>query len=309
VINGAIGGSTNSVLHLLAIAGRTSVQLTLEDWDRLGLMTPVLLNLMPSGEYLMEDFFYAGGLPALMAELAENLHLAAPACCGRTIGERIANARIEDPDVIRSRGSALRLMGGLVVLKGNLAERGAIIKPTAATDALLTHRGRAVVFQSFEDLETRIDDPALDVNPDDVLVLKNCGPRGFPGMPEVGAIPIPAKLLGRGVRDMVRISDARMSGTYYGTVVVHVTPEAAAGGVHALVQSGDVVELDVGHRRLQLDVDYTELARRRATWVAPQPHLRSGYESLYVDTVTQADEGCDLKFLRGCRGPHPRWGL
>jgi dihydroxy-acid dehydratase len=197
----------------------------------------------------------------------------------------------------------------VAVLRGNLAERGAIIKPTAATAALLRHRGRAVVFDSLEDLEARIDDPDLDVEPDDVLVLRNCGPRGFPGMPEVGAIPIPGRLLARGVRDMVRISDARMSGTYYGAVVLHVAPEAAAGGALALVAPGDMIELDVERRRLHLEVDEAELARRRAMWRAPAPRLLGGYEALYVRTVTQADEGCDLDFLRGCRGADPRWGL
>ncbi|MGF7163627.1 dihydroxy-acid dehydratase [Rhodoligotrophos appendicifer] len=309
MVNSAVGGSTNSVLHLLAIAGRVGVDITLDDWDRLGAATPLLLNLMPSGDYLMEDFFEAGGLPALMSEIADSLHLAAPGCCGRTIGQRIAGACNSDPDIIRPRSKELRPSGGVAVLRGNLAERGAIIKTTAATDGLLSHRGKAVVFESLEDLEARIDDPHLNVGPDDVLVLRNCGPRGFPGMPEVGAIPIPRKLLAQGVRDMVRLSDARMSGTYFGTVILHIAPESAVGGTLALVASGDIIELDVEHRRLHLDVGETELARRRALWQAPQPRLHSGYESLYVNTVTQADEGCDLDFLRGCRGADPRWGL
>ena len=278
VVNSAIGGSTNSVIHLIAIAGRTSVGLTLDDWDRLGAATPFLLNLMPSGEYLMEDFFEAGGMSALMAEVAESLHLTALTCCGRTLGERISHARSGNSDVIRSCYAPLRASGGVAVLKGNLAESGAIIKPTAATEALLAHRGRAVVFESLEDLNERIDDPSLIVEPDDVLILRNCGPCGFPGMPEVGAIPIPGKLLARGVRDMVRISDARMSGTYYGTVVLHAAPEAAVGGALGLVASGDMIELDVRSRRLHVDVDDAELARRRAEWRAPERRLRSGYE-------------------------------
>jgi dihydroxy-acid dehydratase len=309
LVNGAIGGSTNSVLHLIALSGRTSVSVTLEDWDRLGAEVPFLLNLMPSGEYLMEDFFEAGGLGALLNEIRELLHPTTIACCGRTIAERIAGARNENPDVIRPVRRALRRSGGVAVLRGNLAERGAIIKPTAATASLLDHRGRAVVFDSLEDLEAQIEDSSLQVDPDNILVLRNCGPCGFPGMPEVGAIPIPRKLLERGVRDMVRISDARMSGTYFGTVVLHVAPEAAVGGTLALVETGDTIELDVGRRKLNLAVDDPELARRRAEWRRPQPHSSSGYESLYVNTVCQADEGCDLRFLRGCRGPNPRWGL
>src|SRR5262245_24874504 len=309
VVNAAIGGSTNSVLHLLALSGRTSVSLTLEDWDRLGAEVPLLLNLMPSGEYLMEDFFDAGGLPALLNEISELLHLDAPACCGRTMAERIAGVRNENSDVIRPVGRALRKSGGVAVLRGDIAQRGAVIKPGAATESLLKHQGRAVVFDSLEDLEARIEAPSLQVDPEDVLVLRHCGPCGFPGMPEVGAIPIPRKLLDRGVRDMVRISDARMSGTYYGTVVLHIAPEAAVGGTLALAETGDIVELDVARRRLNLLVDDLELARRRALWRRPQPRLTGGYESLYTNTVCQADEGCDLTFLRGCRGPNPRWGL
>ena len=309
VVNAAIGGSTNSVLHLLALSGRTSVSLTLEDWDRLGAASPLLLNLMPSGEYLMEDFFDAGGLPALLSEIPELLHLAVPACCGRTMAERIAGVRNENSEVIRPVTRALRKSGGIAVLRGNIAERGAIIKPGGATESLLNHRGRAVVFESLEDLEARIESPSLQVKPDDILVLRNCGPCGFPGMPEVGAIPIPRKLLKSGVRDMVRISDARMSGTYYGTVVLHAAPEAAVGGTLALVETGDMIELDVARRSLDLAVDDSELARRRALWRRPEPRLTSGYESLYVNSVCQADQGCDFTFLRGCRGPDPRWGL
>jgi L-arabonate dehydrase len=309
VVNAAIGGSTNSVLHLLALAGRTSVSLTLEDWDRLGASVPLLLNLMPSGEYLMEDFFEAGGLSALLKEIPDLLHLAAPACCGRTMAQRIAEGRNQNSEVIRPVGRALRKSGGVAVLRGNIAERGAIIKTSAASESLLNHRGRALVFESLEDLEGRIESAALQVNSDDVLVLRNCGPCGFPGMPELGAIPIPRKLLKQGVRDMVRISDARMSGTYYGTVVLHIAPEAAVGGALALVETGDVIELDVARRRLDIAVDDGELARRRALWRTPEPRLTSGYESLYVNNVCQADEGCDFRFLRGCRGPDPRWGL
>jgi dihydroxy-acid dehydratase len=301
-VNGAIGGSTNAVVHLLAIAGRVGVDIKLEDWDRLGKNVPTIVNLMPSGEYLMEDFCYAGGVPAAMKEIADLLHLDALTVTGRTMGENIAGVENFNPDVIREKSKALIKSGGIAVLKGNLAPNGAIIKPSAATPALMKHRGRAVVFETIEDMKARIDDPKLDVDENSVLVLKNCGPKGYPGMAEVGNMPLPAKVLKKGVRDMVRISDARMSGTAFGTVVLHAAPEAAAGGPIALVRSGDMIALDVAKRTLQLDVSEAELAKRKAAWRPPKPAMESGYQKLYVDHVLQADKGADLDFLVGCRG-------
>ena len=299
---GAIGGSTNSVVHLLAIAGRLGVDLSLQDWDRLGCDIPCIVNLMPSGQYLMEDFYYAGGLPAVVRELGDLIHRDAMTVNGRTIGENTADAPCHDREVIRTLDAPLTPTGGLAVLKGNLCPDGAIIKPSAASPELMRHRGRAVVFEDIEDLHGRIDDPDLDVDADSVLVLKNCGPKGYPGMAEVGNMPLPSKLLQRGVTDMVRISDARMSGTAYGTVVLHTAPEAAAGGTLALVQDGDMIELDVGERRLELDVPEDELARRRARWIPPEPATDRGYCRLYVDHVLQADRGVDFDFLVGGSG-------
>ncbi len=299
---GAIGGSTNSVVHLLAIAGRLGVDLSLEDWDRLGCDIPCIVNLMPSGQYLMEDFYYAGGLPAVIRELGGLIHRDALTVNGRTIGENTADAPCHDRDVIRTLDAPLTPTGGLAVLKGNLCPGGAIIKPSAASRELMRHRGRAVVFENIEDLHDRIDDPDLDVDADSVLVLKNCGPKGYPGMAEVGNMPLPSKLLQQGVTDMVRISDARMSGTAYGTVVLHTAPEAAAGGTLALVQDGDMIELDVGERCLELDVPGDELARRRARWTPPEPATDRGYCRLYVDHVLQADRGVDFDFLVGGSG-------
>ena len=299
---GAVGGSTNSVVHLLAIAGRLGVDLSLEDWDRLGCDIPCIVNLMPSGRYLMEDFYYAGGLPAVIRELGGMIHRDALTVNGRTIGENTAEAPCHDRDVIRTLEAPLTPTGGLAVLKGNLCPDGAIIKPSAASPGLMRHRGRAVVFENIEDLHDRIDDPDLDVDADSVLVLKNCGPKGYPGMAEVGNMPLPSKLLQQGVTDMVRISDARMSGTAYGTVVLHTAPEAAAGGTLALVQDGDMIELDVGERRLELDVPGDELARRRARWTQPEPPTDRGYCRLYVDHVLQADRGVDFDFLVGGSG-------
>jgi L-arabonate dehydrase len=301
-VNGAIGGSTNAVVHLLAIAGRVGVDLTLEDWDRWGRDVPTLVDLMPSGRFLMEDFCYAGGVPALMKRIEDLLDLTAPTVTGQTMGENIADAEVFDDEVIRPRDKALVDQGGIAVLRGNLAPLGAVIKPSAATPALLNHRGRAVVFESIEDYRARIDDPALEVDETSVLVLKNCGPRGYPGMAEVGNMALPRKLLEKGVRDMVRISDARMSGTAFGAVVLHVAPEAAVGGPLALVQEGDWISLDVAGRSLSLEVDDAELARRRASWSPPQPAMKGGYQSLYVERVMQADTGADLDFLVGCRG-------
>ena len=299
---GAIGGSTNAVIHLLAIAGRIGVDLTLDDWDRLGREVPCLVNLMPSGKYLMEDFYYAGGLPAVIRELGDMVHREALTVNGKSIGENVNNAVCHNLDVIRPLKDPLVADGGIAVLRGNLAPNGAVIKPSASTPALMKHRGRAVVFESIEEFHARIDDPALEVDETSVMVLKNCGPRGYPGMPEVGNLPLPAKLLQRGITDMVRISDARMSGTAYGTVVLHVAPEAAAGGTLALVQNGDMIDLDVGERRLHLDVSEAEIERRRAVWHPPAPPADRGYYKLYYEHVMQADRGADLDFLVGGSG-------
>ena len=299
---GAIGGSTNAVIHLLAIAGRIGVNLTLNDWDVLGRNVPCLLNLMPAGKYLMEDFFYASGLPAIMRELGALIHRDALTVNGKTQGENIAEAPCFNRDVIRSTDNAFRPDSGIAVLRGNLCPNGAVLKPSAATPALMKHTGRAVVFENIEDFYARIDDPNLDVDENSVLVLKNCGPRGYPGMPEVGNMPLPPKILKNGITDMVRISDARMSGTAYGTVVLHVSPEAAAGGTLAVVQNGDAIELDVNARRLHLNVSDQEIARRRAGWKPLPPVFERGYYKLYYDHVMQADRGADLDFLPGGSG-------
>ena len=300
---GAIGGSSNAVVHLLAIAGRVGVDLTLDDWDRLGRDVPTLVNLMPSGEYLMEDFYYAGGLPLVMKRLlaAGLLHGDAPSVSLRPLREHVADAECFDDDVIRPLDRPLVAQGGLAVLRGNLAPDGAVIKPSTASAALMRHSGRAVVFDNIEHYRQRIADPSLAIDASSVMVLKNCGPKGYPGMAEVGNMGLPAKLLRQGVTDIVRISDARMSGTAYGTVVLHVAPEAAVGGMLALVQDGDEIELDVAARRLHLHVSEAELARRRAQWRAPAVPA-SGYVKLYVEHVLQANAGADFDFLRGCRG-------
>ncbi len=304
--NAAIGGSTNAVIHLLAVAGRMGVKLDLDDWDRLGAEVPCLVDLQPSGRFLMEDFCYAGGLPAVLREIAHLLHLDALTVNGRTLGENTADAPCWNREVIRPLAEPFKPAAGIAVLRGNLAPDGAVIKPSAASPHLLRHRGRAVVFEDIEDFHARIDDESLDVDEHCVLVLKNCGPRGYPGMAEVGNMPLPPKVLRRGITDMVRISDARMSGTAYGTVVLHTSPEAAAGGPLALVRNGDMIELDVGARRLHLEVSDEELARRRSDWVAPQPPTRGWYK-LYVDHVQQAHLGADLDFLVGGSGaPVPR---
>jgi dihydroxy-acid dehydratase len=299
--NAAIGGSTNAVIHLLALAGRIGVPLSLDDWDRLGSRLPCLVNLKPSGEYLMEDFYYAGGLPAVLREISEHLALDALTANGRTLGENIADAPCWNRDVIRPLAEPFKPEAGIAVLHGNLAPNGAVIKPSAASPQLLQHRGRAVVFENIEELKARIDDEALDIDETCVMVLKNCGPRGYPGMAEVGNMPLPPKLLKRGITDIIRISDARMSGTAYGTVVLHVSPEAAAGGTLALVRNGDFIELDVPNRRLHLDVSDEELARRRAEWKAPDSPAR-GWTKLYVDHVQQAHLGADLDILVGGSG-------
>jgi L-arabonate dehydrase len=306
VVN-AVGGSSNAVLHLLAIAGRAGVGFSLGDWDALGRGVPCLVNLMPSGRYLMEDFYYAGGVPAVIRELGDIVHRGALTVSGRTIGENVADAPCYNQDVIRPLANPVVPDAGIAVLYGNLCPSGAVIKPSAATPGLLRHAGRAIVFDSIEDFHARIDDPDLDVDETSVMVLRNCGPRGYPGMPEVGNMPLPPKILRRGITDMVRISDARMSGTAYGTVVLHVAPEAAAGGPLALVKTNDVIELDVPERRLELRVPEAELARRRAGWEAPRPVLERGYAKLYVDHVLQADCGADFDFLVGSSGaPVPR---
>ena len=294
----ALGGSTNAVVHLIAMAGRRNIRLPLSRFDELARTTPFLVNLMPSGQHLMDRFHAAGGLSAVLAEIRDLLNLDCLTVTGKTLGENIARARSFDRDVIRAREQPLSEGGSLAVLTGNLAPRGAVIKVSAASPKLMKHRGRAVVFRDYEDLLARVNDPTLPIDADSVLVLQNAGPEGVPGFPEWGSIPIPTKLLQAGVTDVVRISDSRMSGTAFGTVVLHVAPEAAAGGLIGLVQDGDEIELDVEARRLQLLVDDAELSRRRAAWQPrPSKHLR-GYPRLYIDHVLQADEGCDFDFLR-----------
>jgi L-arabonate dehydrase len=300
-VNAAIGGSTNAVIHLLAIAGRIGVKLELGDWDELGSELPCLVNLQPSGKYLMEDFYYAGGLPAVMREIRHVLDEKALTVNGRSIGENIADAQCWNRDVIMELNQPFKARAGIAVLRGNLAPDGAVIKPSAASPQLLRHRGRAVVFESIEDLHARIDDENLDIDESCIMVLKGCGPKGYPGMAEVGNMPLPPKLLRKGITDLVRISDARMSGTAYGTVVLHVSPEAAAGGPLALVQNGDFIEVDVPGRRLHLDVSDAELARRRADW-KPAATPKRGWYKLYVDHVQQAHLGADLDVLVGGSG-------
>jgi L-arabonate dehydrase len=300
-VNAGIGGSTNAVIHLIALAGRIGIELSLNDWDRLGSEIPCLVNLQPSGKYLMEDFYYAGGLPAVIRELGDKIHYDALTVNGKTMGENTADAPCYNREVITSIANPFKPAAGIAVLRGNLSPDGAVIKPSAATPALLKHRGRAVVFENIDDFHARIDDPDLDIDENCIMVLKNCGPKGYPGMAEVGNMPLPSKLLRKGITDMVRISDARMSGTAYGTVVLHTAPEAAAGGPLALVQNGDFIELDVPARRLHLEVSDDELSRRRASWQAPQSPKR-GYYKLYVDHVLQANQGADLDFLVGGSG-------
>jgi dihydroxy-acid dehydratase len=301
VVDMAIGGSTNAIIHLAAIAGRLGLPLDLETFDTVSRGVPLLANLKPSGKYVMEDFYYAGGLRALMRQLASRLHLGAPTVNGRTLGENIADAEIFNADVIRGLDRPVSEAGGTAVLRGSLAPDGAVIKPTAAERRLWRHQGPAVVFKDIRDLKARIDGDDLAVTPDSVLVLQNAGPVGAPGMPEWGQLPVPKKLLRQGVRDIVRISDARMSGTSYGACVLHVAPEAAIGGPLALVRDGDLVSLDVEARRLDLLVDAEELARRRANWVKPV-YADRGWRALYRRTVTQADKGCDFDFLAGRPG-------
>jgi L-arabonate dehydrase len=303
-VNAAIGGSTNAVLHLLAIAGRVEVPLSLDDFDRLGHELPLLVDLLPSGRFLMEEFFAAGGLPAVIRALGELIDDRALTVTGRSLVDNNAQAPRWNRDVIHDRDESVRERAGIAVLRGNLAPAGAIIKPSAASPQLLRHRGPAVVFESFEDLRARVDDPALEIDERSVMVLKGAGPLGWPGMPEVGNLPLPRRLLERGVRDLLRISDARMSGTSYGTVVLHVAPEAAAGGPLAVVRDGDLVELDTEARRLELLIDDGELQDRLSGWRPPPAPADGGYASLYAEHVMQADSGVDFDFLVGCRGAH-----
>ncbi|MDH3676135.1 MAG: dihydroxy-acid dehydratase, partial [Anaerolineae bacterium] len=298
-VNAAVGGSTNLIIHLLAIAGRVGVKLELDDFDRLGSRMPLLVNLMPSGTFLMEDFYYAGGLPVVIQELRAFLHLETLTVNGRTLGENTAGAPCYNRNVIASIDQPLIKEAGIAVLRGNLCKDGAVIKPSAASPELMQHRGRAVVFEDIEDYHNRIDRPELDVDATCVLVLKGVGPRGYPGMPEVGNMGLPKRLLEQGVEDMVRISDGRMSGTAFGTVVLHVSPESAVGGNLALVQNGDMIELDVSNRRLHLDVPDDELSRRREAWTPPDPRATRGYVGLYVSHVQQAHQGADFDFLVG----------
>ncbi len=302
--NAAIGGSTNAVIHLLAIAGRVGVDLTLDDWDRCGRDVPTVVNLMPSGKYLMEEFFYAGGLPVVIKRLGEAglLHKDALTVSGQSMWDQVKDVTNHNEDVILPAEKALARSGGIVVVKGNLAPKGAVLKPSAASPHLLVHRGRAVVFEDIDDYKARINDEALDIDETCVMVMKNCGPKGYPGMAEVGNMGLPPKVLRKGITDMVRISDARMSGTAYGTVVLHTSPEAAAGGPLAVVRDGDMIELDVPNRRLHLDIPEAELAARLAAWKPLHEQYESGYAWLHQKHVQGADTGADLDFLKGCRG-------
>lgn len=295
----ALGGSTNAVIHLIALAGRAGIKLTLDHFDELSKTTPVLANLRPSGKYLMEDFYYAGGLSALLKALSPHLQLDCTTVTGRTVGENVAGSKIFNSDVIRTLDNPVFSSEGLAILRGNLAPRGAVIKPIAADPKLLKHAGRAIVFDNYNDMNARIDDPALDVDASSVLVLRNGGPKGAPGMPEWGNLPIPQKLLKAGVRDMVRISDARMSGTNYGTCVLHVSPESFVGGPLALLNEGDIIELDVEQRLLNMRVSEDELSRRREAWRPKGAIYPRGYGKLFMQHIKQADEGCDFDFLEG----------
>jgi dihydroxy-acid dehydratase len=302
-VNAAIGGSTNAVIHLTAIARRMEVPLDIEDWHNLAQGIPTLVNIQPSGDYLMQDFHEAGGLPAVIRELAEaGLLHDALTVTGKSLAQNNAKAKCYNPDVIFPIAEPFKAHSGIAVLRGNLCPEGAVIKPSAAEPQLLKHIGRACVFEDVDDLRARVDDPDLEVTADSVLVLKNCGPKGFPGMPEVGMMPIPAKLLRQGVTDMVRISDARMSGTSFGAVVLHISPEAAAGGILSVVRDGDEIELDVAARRLELLVPPEEIKARLQSLPERDPKATRGYAKLYIDSVNQAHDGCDLDFLVGKTG-------
>jgi len=302
VANAAVGGSTNFIIHLLAIAGRIGVDLSLEDFDKIGSKIPLLVNLKPSGKYLMEDFFYAGGLPVVLREMKDYLHNDVITVNGKKIGENNIESACYNSDVIAKVNEPFQKEAGIAVLKGNLSVDGSIIKPSAASPKLMKHRGRAVVFETMEDYHERIDDPKLDIDENCVIVLKGVGPKGYPGMPEVGNVDLPEKILKKGITDMVRISDGRMSGTAAGTVVLHVSPESAVGGTLALVQNGDIIELDVESRKLHLDISDAELKKRKAAWVAPAPQAVRGYVKFYIDHVQQAHLGTDLDVLRGGSG-------
>ena len=303
MVNSAVGGSSNFVIHLMAIAGRIGVDLSLEDFDALGSKIPLLLNLMPAGKYLMEDFYYAGGLPVILDELKELLHQKVVTVTGKNHHDNIkGTTSCYNAEVIASYNQPFQPEAGIVVVKGNLARNGAVIKPSAATAALMKHTGRAVVFESIEDYHARIDHPDLDIDENCVMVLKYVGPVGYPGMPEVGNMALPKKVLEKGIKDMVRISDGRMSGTAYGTAVLHVSPESAIGGNLALVQNGDMIELDVKQRKLHLHVSDEELEKRRKAWTKPAPATERGYVSLYIKHVMGADKGADLDFLQGSSG-------
>jgi dihydroxy-acid dehydratase len=302
MINSAVGGSTNFIIHLLALAGRIGVELTLDDFDRLGSDMPLLLNLMPSGKYLMEDFYYAGGLPVIIDQMKDVIHKGAITVNGKVIGDNCAGAPCYNSDVIANMKNPLKEKAGIAVLKGNLCTNGAVIKPSATSGELLHHRGRAVVFENIEDYHDRIDDPDLDIDETCVMVLKGVGPVGYPGIPEVGNMDLPKKLILKGITDMVRISDGRMSGTAYGTVVLHVSPESSVGGTLALVENGDMIELNVRERTLNLEVPAEVLKKRRESWKPPKPVAERGYVSMFVRHVQQADKGCDFDFLRGGSG-------
>ena len=294
----AVGGSTNAVVHLAAIAGRLGIKLPLSIFDEISKNTPVLANVKPSGEYLMEDLFYAGGVSALMRELGSLLHLDKMTVSGRTLGEEIASAETFDSKVIKSVKQPLNQDGGLVILSGNLAPNGAILKQTAASQHLFRHKGRAVVFENYSDMENRVDDPSLDVTEDDVLVLRNIGPKGGPGFPEWGFMPIPQKLLKKGVRDMVRINDGRMSGTAYGMIALHISPEAAVGGPLAAVENGDPIFIDVNARKLELHIPQNDLEKRLAKFKPAPPMYQRGYRRLFLEHILQAEDGCDFDFLQ-----------
>jgi L-arabonate dehydrase len=302
VVNAAIGGSTNFIIHLLAIAGRVGVDLSLEDFDRLSKNVPLVANLQPSGKYFMEDLYYAGGLPAVMKELQKFLHNDCITANGKTVKENFQNEESYNREIIATVANPINALSGVAVLKGNLCENGAVIKPSAASPHLLKHSGKAVVFEDIDDFKKRIDDPALDVDANSVLVLKNVGPKGYPGMPEVGNMGIPTKLLAKGVTDMVRISDGRMSGTGFGTVILHVSPEAALGGNFAVVQTGDTISLDVANRKIHLHVSDEELTKRKASWKTSVKFSTRGYVQLYQQHVQQAHLGADMDFLVGGSG-------
>ncbi|MEQ1882341.1 MAG: L-arabinonate dehydratase [Burkholderiales bacterium] len=295
----ALGGSTNGLIHVIAMAGRAGIPIALERFEEIGQRTPYLVNMRPSGQYLMEDFYYAGGLAAMLEGMRALLDVDQLTCTGRTLGENIAGSKIHNPDVIRTPDNPVQSEGGLIVLRGNLAPDGAVIKASAADPKLLKHTGRAMVFDDYNDMAARLDDPALDVDANSVLVLRNAGPLGGPGMPEWGMLPIPKKLLKQGVRDMVRISDARMSGTSYGTCILHVAPESWIGGPLALLQTGDLVELDVPARKLNVKISEEEFAKRRSTWKPKSRRFERGYGKMFSEHVSQADKGCDFDFLEG----------